>query len=229
MRYELLTTTPYGERTVRQIAYDPQGFVYNEEARSAVSLGGGHLMSRAPCYRVVCPNTGLLSEYIGINRVRFGAEFGNDLCVTFGGRAYVRQPLYAVIRRSRWPSEQEVLSDNIMAASEIKDTAPAATDLASLATTLQSAKPVAASAFCTGCRGSRRKGHRLARTWRMGTRPWARLGLGPVRGGCRCRCTGRWRGSSLLLWSASPGCGRRQLRRIRRAYVVDAYGVVRYV
>lgn len=227
VRYELLTTTPYGERTVRQIVYDPQGFVYNDEARAALSLGGGR-STRSPCYRVLCPNTGLLSEYIGINKVRFGAEFANDWCVSFGGRAYVRNKLYAVIRRSRWPSEQEVLSDNLMAASEIKNAAPVSTDIAALANTLQSAKPVAAKAVAAEVPEAK------GIAWRGGRRGWGGRGWGwaPFAVGATVGALGA---AAVAPYYYGPGYGAGYYPgAVRtdvygRAYVIDGLGRIRYV
>lgn len=116
VRYELRVVTARGERVAYQLVFDPDGAVTNGEARRTTSHSRSQ---RAGCYRVMCPNTGLLTESVGFHRVKFDT-LTDEPCVSFGGRIYIRKKLYDAIRRYVAPSPFEQLDDSLALARQLK-------------------------------------------------------------------------------------------------------------
>lgn len=77
VRYELVRqTTAHGECLAHQLVFDPDGFFTNDAARRT----GSSRSMLSGCYRVMCPNTGLLTEGVAFHRVKFDS-FTDEPCV----------------------------------------------------------------------------------------------------------------------------------------------------
>lgn len=148
VRYELVCKTAMNERIAHQLVYDPDGFVDNDVARS---YSGSKTRSGRPgCYRILCPNTGLLTESVGFYRTRFPG-FNDEPCVSFGGRIYFKRPMYSALRREFSPSPQELLDDSFALTRSLKESgapigaADAETHgIGALASAIHNAKPAEA-------------------------------------------------------------------------------------
>ena len=181
VRYELRNTTGNGECLAHQLVFDPDGFLTNEAARRVTSNSRS---MRVGCYRVMCPNTGLLTENVGFHRVKFDAHT-DEPCVSYGGRLYLRKQFYQSIRRYVAPSASEQLDDTFAISRSIKESgAPVAeptelAELGSIASAIQASKPAenAIPSAQSVERGWRGGGWRGGRGW-----GWGAFGAGVALG-----------------------------------------------
>ena len=91
--YTIDVRSPFGDCSSYPIAYD----------------------QRRNCFRTVCRNTGLLTEVVEMSTVKAscGMSATEEPCVSFGGRMYVSERLYNLLRRTYAPSQEESVQDQI--------------------------------------------------------------------------------------------------------------------
>ncbi len=115
--YALVMRTPLGELVSYPLAYDKDACRTNYDAEVAArnpNQGRG-------AFRVLCRNTGTLSDYVELGNVRVGEgeRAFSSPAVSLNGRIFITKRAYESLRRSWAPDTDEQLKDRIARSEEV--------------------------------------------------------------------------------------------------------------